>query len=77
MPAHLEPAGGLERDGEAASGLLGHALVRVEAEATRLLGGAGRETPGYAAELALALEGAEGAGGIGVDVEAGVGQEAL
>ena len=77
MPRHLDPAAGGERDGQRAVRLFGDHLVGVECE----LACCGRRTrckaPDDRSVLRVRVVGAEGLGGIVVEVEVRVAGEGL
>ena len=77
VPGHLDPAAGGERDAQRAVWFLGHHLVGVELEFAGRGGRAGRKAPDDRLVLRVRVEGAEGLGGIGVEVEVGITGEGL
>ena len=76
VPNHFEPAGGVEPDDQRAVWLILELLARVEDEGAYGVGCGGREAPDHLAVARLFLIGAEGTGGMGRDVEAGLPREA-
>jgi hypothetical protein len=74
MPRHLDPAAGGECDGQPAVWFFGHHLVPVKRELARRSSSTWRKTPDDRLVFLVRVVGAERLGGVGVQVEVGVGR---
>jgi hypothetical protein len=77
MPSHLDPAAGGKRDAQRTVWFFGDHLVGLELEFSRYGGRAGRKAPDDWLVFSVRVAGAEGLGGVGVQVEVGVAGEGL